>query len=178
MKFINHKIILAAIALGFTFNSFGFVFHFIIERENAKQEALEKITKLVSKDLVEIVKVSIANYENGINIQKVDDREIRYKGKMYDIIKQEISKDSISFYCVRDDKENELEKELANAIRKNLNDKMATNSLLNFNTQIQYADYDLKISISSPCRKNSYSTFVLNKPFKIEYAVLKPPPKF
>ena len=129
------NIALTLIALVFVFNSFGFIFYFLIERENVKEEATEEIENLKSHKRIEVISVSHKDLEKGIIIQRISKKEFRYDGKMYDIVKEEMQLDKINFYCVHDEKEDKLEKEFAKNIQKNLNQKSAANTQLQFNQQ-------------------------------------------
>ena len=85
------NIALTLIALVFVFNSFGFIFYFLIERENAKEKAFEEIALLKSKDKIEVLSIYKSVINEGKVFQRINKKEFRYDGKMYDIVKEENS---------------------------------------------------------------------------------------
>jgi len=172
------NIMFLLVAFIFAFNSFGFIYYFLIERENAKEEAFEEITLLKSKDKVEVLSISKSVINEGKVFQRINKKEIRYDGKMYDILKEETRSDKIIFYCVHDEKEDKLENEFDKTINKNLNQKAVTNTFINFNHLIQYAEYGRVPGIESPIQKVKYSNYMNNNYHLNTPQVLTPPPKF
>jgi hypothetical protein len=171
------NIALTLIALVFAFNSFGFIFYFLIERENAKGKAFEEIALLKFKDKIEIISVSKTLINEGKVFQRIHKKEIKYEGKMYDIVKEETQTDKIIFYCIHDKKEDKLEKEFAKTVNKNLNQNVAVGSSINFNHLIQYAEYGVMWGIESPIHKVKYSNYMNNNYHLNALKVLTPPPK-
>ena len=171
------NIALTVIALVFVFNSFGFIFYFLIERENVRKEATEEIENLKSHKRIEVISISTKDLEKGIIIQRISKKEFRYHGRMYDLVKEERHSDIIIFYCIHDEKEDRLEKEFSNSLQKNFNHKSVTNTQLQFNHQIQIADEGEKVVFISPFQKTSYPIyFDCNYLFDIP-KILTPPPK-
>jgi len=172
------NIMFLLVAFVFAFNSFGFIFHFLIERENAKVEAFEKIVMSKSKEKVEVLSISKSVINEGKIFQRINKNEIRYEGKMYDIVKEERKNDKIIYYCIHDEKEDKLEKDFSKTVNKNLNEKAVAGSSINFNHLIQYAEYGIKWGNESPINKVKYSIYLncnynLNAP-----KILTPPPKY
>jgi hypothetical protein len=171
------NIMFLLVAFVFVFNSFGFIFYFLIEREYAKEEAFEEIALQNSEEKIEAISISRSVIDEGKNFQRINRKEIRYEGKMYDVIKEENRSDEIVFYCIHDEKEDKLEKDFAKTVNKNLNQKAMAGSSINFNHLIQYAEYGMKCWIESPNNKVDYSNYLncnycLNAP-----KILTPPPK-
>lgn len=171
------NIALTLIALVFAFNSFGFIFYFLIERENAKEKAFEEIALLKSKDKIEVLSIYKSVINEGKIFQRINKKEIKYEGKMYDIVKEEKQTDKIIFYCIHDKKEDKLEKEFAKTVNKNLNQKAAAGSSISFNNLIQYAEYGVKWGIESPINKVDYSNYLNSNYHLNTLKVLTPPPK-
>jgi len=166
------------VAFVFAFNSFGFIFYFLIERENAKEEAFEKITLSKSKEKVEVLSITKSVINEGKIFQRINKNEIRYEGKMYDIVKEERKNDKIIFYCIHDKKEDKLEKDFGRTFNKNLNQKAAAGFSINFNHLIQYAEYGIKWGNESPINKVKYSIY-LNCSYNLNTPkILTPPPKY
>ncbi|MCX6168550.1 MAG: hypothetical protein NTX65_04370 [Ignavibacteriales bacterium] len=171
------NIFLFLIALAFAFNSFGFIIYFILEVENTKENAFEKVIKLEGDEKVEVISVSISQLESGIGIERINNREIRYDGKMYDLVKVERHLDVITFYCIHDEKEDKLEKEFSNNLQKNINHRSVTNTQIQFNQQIQNTNEKEKITLISPFHKTSYPIFLASSYLLDISKILTPPPK-
>ncbi|MBI5540477.1 MAG: hypothetical protein HY951_10500 [Bacteroidia bacterium] len=171
------NILTILILVAFAFNSFGFIFYFLIERENAKGKAFEEIALLKFKDKIEIISVSKTLINEGKIFQRINKKEIKYEGKMYDIVKEEKRTDKIIFYCINDKKEDKLEKEFAKTVNKNLNQNVAVGSSINFNHLIQYAEYGRVPGIESPIQKVKYSNYLNSNYHLNTLKVLTPPPK-
>ena len=165
------------VAFVLAFNSFGFVFYFLIERENAKEEAFEKIISLKSKEKIEILSISKSVINEGRVFQRINKKEIKYEGKMYDIVKEEKQTDRIIFYCIHDEKEDKLEKDFAGTVNKNLNQKAVAGSSINFNHLIQFAEYGTKWGIQSPINKVDYYSYLNSNYLPNTQKILTPPPK-
>lgn len=172
------NIMFLLVAFVFAFNSFGFIFYFLIERANAKEEAFEEIVLLKSKVKIEVLSISKSVINESKVFQRINKKEIRYEGKMYDIVKEEKRTDKIIFYCIHDEREDKLEKDFAKTVNKNLNQKATVGSSINFNHLIQYAEYGMKWGIESPINKVDYSNY-LNSNYHLNTPkILTPPPKF
>ncbi len=174
-KFQN--IILVLIALTFSFNSFGFIFYFLVERENLKEKTNKEIYEKKSHNKIEVLTFSLSDYKSGNIVQRIDKKEFRYLGKMYDIVKEEVHAESIEFHCIHDEKEDKLEMEYGSNIQKHFDYKCITNRQLQFNHQINFVELTKKFNIFSPNDTNIYQYFV--QLYKVKYysVVLTPPPK-
>ncbi len=51
------NILTILIFVAFAFNSFGFIFYFLIERKNDKEKAFEEIALLKSKEKIEVLSI-------------------------------------------------------------------------------------------------------------------------
>jgi hypothetical protein len=73
----------------------------------------EEINKLIDEDLSEdelvLFNFSKDNFEKGLkHIEWVEEHEFRIEGEMYDIVRKEITSDSVYLYCYHDKKESKL----------------------------------------------------------------------
>lgn len=171
------KIFLTLVLISFVFNAVGFIFLFVGAKEKLKEETWKEISELKSSKRIEVLSISVADYEAGKLLQRINEREIRFQGKMYDVVKEERQDGKLIFSCIHDEKEDELNKEFSNEVRKNLDSKSATNPLTNLLQLIQYAETGKKVNVSSPEQKNSYSNFCVIQHSQIDLQVLTPPPK-
>lgn len=169
--------ILVLITLAFAFNSFGFVFHFMLQRENVKEEAYDKLKKNGVGDKIEILIFSLSDYKKGFIVQRINKKEIRFDGRMYDIASELRQSDKIIFHCVHDEKEDKLEKEFCENVGRNSKQKNAVNSQLQFNQQIQFVELERNLGMSISLQKKIYHQLIQVNNLKIIPCVLTPPPK-
>ena len=85
----------------FLFNSLGYYFVFELYKFNVKKE-MQKRTNIGSVALT-ILKISDIKADS--EFQRVEKKEIRYKGSLYDVIKEVQSGRATIFYCIHDKKE-------------------------------------------------------------------------
>ncbi|MCW8818260.1 MAG: hypothetical protein OQK52_10340 [Ignavibacteriaceae bacterium] len=124
------------LAVVFIYNTFGFIlvqpllskyFEYIgtLKAENPSEE--DKI------ELIILNKEDIESNEN--NFKKMGSKEFRLNEKYYDIVKQEDRDSLIYFYCISDELENALEKDLQDRFDENsLNKKQKPSHNNNPNT--------------------------------------------
>lgn len=174
-KFKN--ILLVLIISLFSFNSFGFVIYFLVVRENIKESKFDEIKRNDSRSRIEILSFNSSDYENGEAVQRINDREIRFQGKMYDIVKVLMHSGTIIIYCIHDEKEDRLEKEFADNMRETNSGKIILMTQQKFISQINYVQLVKKPEISSPIKKCIYISSTKNSHAQKENEVLTPPPK-
>ncbi len=165
------------VLISFVFNSVGFIFLFVSEKETLKKETWKEIGEPKSFERIETLSISLADYNAGNILERINEREIRFRGKMYDVVKEERQDDKLIFYCIHDEKEDKLDKEFSDEIRKNLDSKSATNSLTNILQLIQYAETVDRLNIFAPEQKNNFLNFCVIQHSQIELQILTPPPK-
>jgi hypothetical protein len=85
----------------FLFNSLGYYFIFELFKYNVKKE-MQTRTNIGSLELT-ILKITDVKDDPGF--QRVEKKEIRYKGSLYDVIKELQSGRTTIFYCIHDKKE-------------------------------------------------------------------------
>jgi hypothetical protein len=88
----------------FLFNSVGYYFIFELYKYHVKKE-MHVRTARVSTELT-ILKITDADHDPGF--QRVEKKEIRYKGFLYDVIKEVQSGGTTIYYCIHDKKEEKL----------------------------------------------------------------------
>lgn len=85
----------------FLFNSCGFIFAYFQLGSIYKQNAVYKINNGYLPHEVVVL-------ENSLAFESPDDNEIVFEGMLYDVIKKENICGKTIYYCLRDDKENNL----------------------------------------------------------------------
>jgi hypothetical protein len=108
------------------FNTGGYLFIYFQVGNCFKQIAFNKINDYIPLDNLELIKINVksVDFNNTDIYERINDREVSYFGKMYDIYKEETSGDTLSLYCVSDEKEDVIN----NAIYTYINDKKNDNS--------------------------------------------------
>lgn len=115
----NVKRIYAILLLAIlTVNAMGFYLYYALQLQKIHAEMREAL-KFSPEHELEVLELSHAGYKNA----KVDDHEVRVKGKMYDIARIKVLKDSVVIFCVHDEKEDDLLAFVAEIISKPLNTK-------------------------------------------------------
>jgi len=176
MKQNLHRILSLLLLFIFLYNIGGYFIAFIAIQYQVRNEIKAQIREGIAEDELHQI-ILPANPEVNTDFSLDDEQEIKYNGKMYDIVKQIVKGDSIYFYCILDEEETELfedldedvEKEIASASNK---DKLKT--LKNF-----IKDYLLQLKEDSFCISPLTLSFSLRK-IPLESAVLhlfSPPPE-
>lgn len=98
------KIFSILLILLIAFNAGGYFFIYNQLENHFKEIAFNKINDYIPLDQLEkinIVKKSI-NYELKDEFERIDDKELIFYGKLYDIYFEEKNQDTLIFYCVND----------------------------------------------------------------------------
>jgi hypothetical protein len=101
------------------FYSTGYYFAYQVKLSEVKQEGFARIHDAI---LTNVVTIS-SGYINGEilnkDIELVEENEISWQGKMYDIISSTTNGNTITFKCVSDSKEDEANTAWVNHVKKN-----------------------------------------------------------
>ena len=120
----------------------------------------------------------IIDKNNNKDINFVDDKEFMYKGKMYDVVRQQANGNTTIYYCINDTKEEEL--------YANLNKEMKTNMDTNpVKNKTKHILNKITISLFYEDIKNTHTNIAYNITYPIDYIVsinhlydvITPPPK-
>lgn len=86
-----------------------------------KKIAFSKANEYISTDILERIRIykNQDNSENTNIFERVNSREIRYYGNMYDIIGEETDSVSTTYYCISDSNENILNEAFADYLNGN-----------------------------------------------------------
>lgn|GEM_PF-367161 len=98
------KILIYFILLLFLFNSMGYYFLFELNKHLARQE----IQTLIQRHPKKLMVLTIVNVANDKEFQWIHKKEFRYKGEMYDIVREVKSGQTTVFICLHDVKESKL----------------------------------------------------------------------
>jgi hypothetical protein len=107
------------------FNAGGYFFIYYQLESYFKMEASAEINNYFPLDKLEqIIFISKSKSDiNGIKFERINDNEVLYFGKMYDIYKEEKRNDTAILYCISDEKEDIIEKAFAEYLNEKNEDK-------------------------------------------------------
>lgn len=89
--------------------SAGFFFVFLLPRAQIHREIRERLQMGVPEGELVLLKIPRAVEEgDDPSFIRFHDREFRYRGNMYDVVRQEQHGDTTWYYCLHDEKETEL----------------------------------------------------------------------
>jgi hypothetical protein len=98
-----------------------------------KQEGFEKSKNLGSENNEELIALTILKTDlyNNPDVKLIDDIEIKYHGKMYDISRRTENETAVTFYCYSDEKEDILNITLNKYISENTKPSNSNNPIGN-----------------------------------------------
>jgi hypothetical protein len=99
------------------FNSFGYIFVYLQVKNNLKDESLEKLKEYIPEEELEVIIYNSKDSLSDGKIEFIEDDEIKYYDRMYDVYKKVEKSSVIYFYCVGDEKENVLNKAFSTYIK-------------------------------------------------------------
>ena len=108
------RIFAFALLILFLFNTIGYYFIFEIYKYRVKKE----IQNAMHPGSVSVTILKIVDIQQDPQFQRVEKKEFRYKGALYDVIKEVRTGRTTIFYCIHDKKEEDLLSAM-NALNKN-----------------------------------------------------------
>jgi len=108
------KVFAVSVLVLFLFNTLGYYFIFQIFKYKVRKE-IEHVSYSGSASFTVL---QILNPSLDPDFKRIERKEFRYRGSLYDIIKEERSGDMTIFYCIHDKKEENLLAAM-NAVNKN-----------------------------------------------------------
>jgi hypothetical protein len=105
------KIVIILLSFLLLFNSFGYVLVYFEVKQSLKDDAFEKMKDYISEEDLDIIVLSKQDFlHNTDRCTFLNDNEIQYKGKLYDIYRKYEEGENLILYCLNDEKENTVEK--------------------------------------------------------------------
>lgn len=108
-------------------NIAAYIFVFKIEQNKIRKEMKSFIRSRLSDEELDLIIITNANRRE---FQSIHSKEFRYKGSLYDIVREMKTKDTTFYWAVKDDKENDLIVKFS----KYIDDKPVSNMKLNADT--------------------------------------------
>ena len=159
------------------FNSFGYVVAFFQMKFVFKNIGFEKTISILPEDQLTIIKIPQSDLSDNKEFVEFDESEISYCGKMYDIIRKEISGNDIIFYCYNDEQEDALNNAFTSFVQQNTkpkSDNPVTYLIKNLIKDAYFVKYLSRVNQNSFCE-----FYIINiQPYRNVYLdVITPPPK-
>jgi hypothetical protein len=105
------KIVIILLSFLLLFNSFGYVLVYFEVKQSLRDDAFEKMKDYISEEDLDIIVLNKQDLlPHNIECIFLNDNEIKYKGKLYDIYRKHEEGDKLILYCLNDEKENTVEK--------------------------------------------------------------------
>jgi len=142
-----------------------------------KKETFDRIKKTSDHEKIESLSFSAAEYREGKIVQRINLREIKYLGRMYDIVKEVKSGFIITFYCIHDEKEDKLEKSFSENVGRNADTENSMQIKYPVNQEVQFLEGPHQLNTPTPPAKNIFPAFTLSELCKKFIKVPSPPPK-
>jgi hypothetical protein len=159
------------------FNSAGYVLVYFQLKHFFQKESFRKIIENIpDSDITKIV-LSHDEFNNqDENFYFVEENEVKYYGRMYDIMGIEKRTDSVVLYALSDENEDVLNDLFAVYFSKNLNDKYSkTASVLN--NLIKDAGLPIEFNSTLSWREDKCNFFIFVPILKTYLEIPTPPPK-
>lgn len=113
----------------------GPMLFFKVKQLQVRHEIKQKIKAGVDEKDLHLIKIPLVlEKERNDIFKRIDSKEFRYKGNMYDIVKQEKHESETWYYCIADEEEEELFAQLDELVEKEINDKQGKEKQQNFPT--------------------------------------------
>ncbi len=174
---INKKYISSLLILLMVFNSFGYVVAFFQMKFIFKNIGFEKTIGILPEHQLTILKIPQKDLSGNMEFIEFDETEFSYYGKMYDVIRKEISGSDVIFYCYNDENEDALNTAFTYFVQQNTKpniDNPVTNLIKNLIKDAYFVKYLSRIN------QNSFCEFILIniQPYRnVFLEVITPPPK-
>ena len=159
------------------FNSFGYVVAFLQLKLVFQSIGFEKVTGQLPENQFTLIKIPQKDLLENNEFIEIDESEISYYGKMYDICWKEVSGTDVIFYCYSDENEDALNIAFSSFIQQNTNpksDNPVTNLIKNLIKDAFFVKYSSRINQNSFCEFNIINIQPFNNIF---LDVITPPPK-
>lgn len=128
MKLFNAFVALFLLGLMF-FISSGQLVQFKVRQYHVKQGIKQRIKEGLPEEELDLVKIPLEWEKSwSKDFKWIEGHEFRYKGEMYDVVRQEVHNNETWYYCIKDEKENELFAELEDLLEREMADEESDKS--------------------------------------------------
>lgn len=159
------------------FNSAGYVLVFFQLKFSFQKEAMSKLENFLEPSEMTIINISKNEFIKGSqNFFKVNDNEISFFDKLYDISQVEYINDSVKIIALSDENENKLNDFFEQSLNKNLNDKFSKTASI-IKLLITEAGLPTEFQSASSWREDMCYNFIFVPILKTFLDIPTPPPK-
>jgi hypothetical protein len=174
---LSKKYISLLLILLIVFNSFGYVVAFLQLKLVFKNIGFEKVIETHPEQQITVLKIPQKEISENKEFIEINESEISYYGKMYDICRKEVSGTDVIFYCYNDEREDALISVFSSFVQQNTipnSDNPVTNLIKNLIKDAYFVKYTSRINQNSFCE-----FYTLNiQPYRNVFLdVITPPPK-
>lgn len=161
------------ILLIFVFNICGFYIPYFIKLSIIRNEVKRIIKRSIPDEYIVKLTFDIHNAGDTPEWQRKD-KEFRYKGNLYDVIKSENDGNTITYFCINDKEEKNLGSSFYELLSKKLeNDKVKTN----FQKELGKYYSSLSKGIYPVLKETDLNDYFLNFYKSRQKEILCPPPR-
>jgi hypothetical protein len=162
------------VVISIIFNLFGYIFLYFGMQNFIKKEIRNYISNnAILSELEQIIVPIYYLTSSTSDFQLLEEDEFKYQGKMYDVVKTENNGSYITFYCINDKKEEELNNNIVKDFSNNIKD-IIIKSIKVFSPDLIYIIQNKFINlIVSDFIHHSNNFYLLNGFFNI----IIPPPR-
>ena len=163
--------------LAFSINSIGIAVVFQYQKYLIRTQFKDYLkSSCTSENLIKIAVPKVNN--TGTAIYKTDDDEFSYDSRMYDVVKTMEIGDSISYYCINDEKEEQLLKSYSEHLHNTNNDNDLINRLLvKMLNSISFYNKNVAPTNTAEFQMIHILTFNQNMNYSAFLEILTPPPE-
>jgi hypothetical protein len=122
------RILSISLILLIVFNTSGFFFVYFQLQNYFKQISFNRIDDFVPIEELSLIKIAInsPDFSNEDVYDRIEDKEFKYYGNMYDICEERIINDTLYLYCVSDENEDIINNAFASYINEKKSDNQAS----------------------------------------------------
>ena len=164
----------------FLYNVIGYYAVFEILNYLNKEKIEQSIADNIENQAIEIIEIKKDAVLHSKDFAYTDDDEIKYQGKLYDIVKKVAKGDSIYFYCINDQKEEHLFANLFEHIKNQIDNSKSLPGKENKTVKIELVkDYFFNLFATNNYRKKESILYSQSDSFYTSFIkdITSPPPK-
>ena len=162
------------------YNMLGYIVVFKSYQYAIRKEVKNRIKDAIPENEFTVIRLTNDDVQNGKKgFTKIDDKEFSLSGKLYDIVRSQVSGDTTIFYCINDSKEEQLFANLDEHVKRQMDTSgplrdRANTLLKNLVKQALLYNYSFAVPESDA---HTYSITNTNLPEFFNKNVPNPPPK-
>ena len=163
----------------FVYNTFGFLIIHPLLQSYFKNLGIVEASSPDKQSLIEKIVINKDDISLGIiNYERIDPKEFRLNGKMYDIVNEEETESVLVLYCINDELEDEYEKDFDKKFDDNLANKKQKSGDNNPFKILTSEAANFPEDFQSDVNKLTYGDYTILNYVSDWKEILSPPPQF